>query len=59
MRLSTLKLNLNAKYSIVVFENQPSDLISLDICGDFILPRDVPKLWETIKAIKTVRSTML
>ena len=50
MRGCLLKINLNATYNIVLFENQPSDLIRLDICGEFIFQTEILELWETIEA---------
>lgn len=41
MRSSTIKINLNAIYNIVSFEDQPSDLMRLDICGEFIFETEI------------------
>ena len=50
MRGCLLKINLNATYNIVLFENQPFDLIRLDTCREFIFQTEILELWETIEA---------
>ena len=51
MRGCLLKINLNATYNIVLFENQPSDLIRLDTLDrEFIFQTEILELRETIEA---------
>ena len=44
-------------YNIVLFENQPSDLIRLDIYGKFIFQTKILKWWE-IFAIYDVKKIL-